>query len=291
MDLPVQSRFTDVMTDLLRTGAREWMEQAVEAELTEFMQQFGDRLTQDGRSAVVRNGHHPQRRIQTGIGPVTVQIPKVRSRDGVPVTFRSALVPPYVRKTASLEAAVPWLYLKGVSTGEMADALQVLVGPEAQGLSASTVARLKRTWADEYQAWRTSRLDQDRWVYVWADGVYSGLRAEDARLCALVVIGVNERGEKHFLAIEDGMRESTQSWREVLLGLKARGMNTPRLAVGDGAMGFWAALEEICPDTRQQRCWMHKSANVLNGLPKSVQPRAKQALHEIWQAEIRDEAH
>ena len=168
--------FTDVLTDLLRTGAREWIEQAVETELIEFMQQFGGRLTSDGRSAVVRNGHHPQRRIQTGIEPVTVQIPRVRSRDGVPVTFRSALVPPYVRKTASLEAALPWLYLKGVSTGEMADALQVLVGPEAQGLSASTVARLKRTWADEYQAWRTSRLDQDQWVYVWADGVYSGLR-------------------------------------------------------------------------------------------------------------------
>lgn len=172
----------------------------------------------------------------------------------------------------------------------MSAALEVLVGPEAKGLSASTVSRLKRTWSEEYQAWREVPLDRDRWVYVWADGVYSGLRAEQAKLCALVIIGVNERGEKHFLSIEDGVRESTQSWREVLLKLKSRGMNVPRLAIGDGAMGFWAALEEVYPQTRQQRCWMHKTANVLNCLPKSLQPKAKQALHEIWQAETREDA-
>jgi transposase-like protein len=238
----------------------------------------------------VRNGHLPERDIQTGLGPVTVRIPKVRAKTGKPITFRSALVPPYVRKTQSLEAALPWLYLKGVSTGEMSAALEVLVGPEAKGLSASTVSRLKRTWSEEYQAWREVPLDRDRWVYVWADGVYSGLRAEQAKLCALVIIGVNERGEKHFLSIEDGVRESTQSWREVLLKLKSRGMNAPRLAIGDGAMGFWAALEEVYPQTRQQRCWMHKTANVLNSLPKSLQPKAKQALHEIWQAETREDA-
>jgi transposase-like protein len=213
----------------------------------------------------VRNGHLPERDIQTGLGPVTVRIPKVRAKTGKPITFRSALVPPYVRKTQSLEAALPWLYLKGVSTGEMSAALEVLVGPEAKGLSASTVSRLKRTWSEEYQAWREVPLDRDRWVYVWADGVYSGLRAEQAKLCA-------------------------QSWREVLLKLKSRGMNAPRLAIGDGAMGFWAALEEVYPQTRQQRCWMHKTANVLNSLPKSLQPKAKQALHEIWQAETREDA-
>jgi len=172
----------------------------------------------------------------------------------------------------------------------MGEALKVLVGPEAEGLSASTVSRLKQVWAQEYHDWCEGRLDPDRWVYVWADGVYSGLRAEQARLCALVVIGVNERGEKHFLAIDDGVRESTQSWREVLLKLKARGMNVPELAIGDGAMGFWAALEEIYPETRQQRCWMHKTMNVLNCLPKSAPPKAKQALHDIWQAETRDDA-
>ena len=199
-------------------------------------------------------------------------------------------MPPYVRKTKSLEAALPWLYLKGVSSGEMGEALKVLVGPDADGMSASTVSRLKQVWAQEYRSWCEDRLDKDRWVYVWADGVYSGLRAEQTKLCALVVIGVNERGEKHFLAIEDGVRESTQSWREVLLKLKSRGMNVPELAIGDGAMGFWAALEEVYPETRQQRCWMHKTMNVLNCLPKSAQPKAKQALHEIWQAATQADA-
>ena len=280
----------DPLTDLLRTGARQLLQQAIETEVQELLASHADRKLADGRAGVVRNGYQPKRAIQTGIGPVTVSIPKVRARTGEPVTFRSALVPPYVRKTRSLEAALPWLYLKGVSSGEMEAALEVLVGPEARGLSASTVSRLKRTWAEEYQAWREEPLHQDRWVYVWADGVYSGLRAEQAKLCALVIIGVNERGEKHFLAIEDGVRESTQSWREVLLGLKSRGMNTPQLAVGDGAMGFWAALEEVYPRTRQQRCWMHKTGNVLNCLPKSLQPKAKQALHQVWQAATREDA-
>jgi len=280
----------DPLTELLRVGARQLIEQAVETELQELLAAHADRLLADGRAGVVRNGYLPEREIQTGLGPITVRIPKVRVKTGEPVTFRSALVPPYVRKTRSLEAALPWLYLKGVSSGEMEAALEVLVGPEAKGLSASTVSRLKHSWAQEYQEWQKSRLDKDRWVYVWADGVYSGLRAEQTKLCALVVIGVNDRGEKRFLAIEDGARESTQSWREVLLKLKARGMNVPRLAIGDGAMGFWAALEEVYGDTRQQRCWMHKTMNVLNGLPTSAQPKAKQALHEIWQADTKKEA-
>ena len=280
----------DPLTELLRSGARQLLQQAIEAEAQELLAAHSGRLLEDGHAAVVRNGYLPPRKIQTGIGPVTVRIPKVRSRSGEPVTFRSALVPPYVRKTRSLEAALPWLYLKGVSTGEMGEALKVLVGPEAKGLSASTVSRLKRIWAQEYRSWCEDRLDKDRWVYIWADGVYSGLRAEQTKLCALVVIGVNERGQKHFLTIEDGIRESTQSWREVLLKLKNRGMNTTKLAIGDGAMGFWAALEEVYPETRQQRCWMHKTGNVLNCLPKSSQPKAKQALHAIWQAETRVEA-
>jgi len=280
----------DPLTELLRRGARELIHQAVEAELSEFMDTVGGRKLEDGRAAVVRNGYQPERAIQTGVGPITVKVPKVRAKDGHPVTFRSALVPPYVRKTRSLEAALPWLYLKGVSTGEMESALEILVGPEAKGLSASTVARLKRQWAQEYDAWRQCRLDRDRWVYLWADGIYSGLRAEDAKPCAPVVIGVNDRGEKRFLAIEDGVRESTQSWREVLLDLKARGLNAPSLAIGDGAMGFWAALEEVYGETRQQRCWMHKTGNVLNCVPKSVQSKMKTALHDIWQAETKEDA-
>ena len=218
----------------------------------EILARHTERRLCDGRAGVVRNGYLPARELQTGLGPVTVKIPKVRAKTGEAVTFRSALVPAYVRKTKRLEGALPWLYLKGVSSGEMGAALEVLVEPQAKGLSASTVSRLKQVWGQEYRSWSEERLDKDHWVYVWADGVYSGLRAEHTKLCALVVIGVNERGEKRFLSIEDGVRESTQSWREVLLKLKSRGMNVPELAIGDGAMGFWAALEEVYGETRQQ---------------------------------------
>ena len=280
----------DALSEMLRTGAQHLIHQAVQAELEGLLLQHANQVTRDGKAAVVRNGYLPAREILTGIGPVTVRIPKVRTREGEPVTFRSALVPPYVRKSRSLEAALPWLYLKGISTGEMQEALKVLVGPQAQGLSASTISRLKAEWSEQYQQWRNTKLDKDRWVYIWADGIYSGLRSEEDKLCALVIIGVNERGQKQFLAIEDGIRESTQSWREILLKLKQRGMNPPKLAIGDGAMGFWAALEEVYPKTRSQRCWVHKCGNVLNYLPKSAQPRAKQALHEIWQTETKADA-
>ena len=281
---------TDALTDMLRTGAQQLIQQAVQLELAEFMEQYTDRLTDEGKVAVVRNGYQPEREILTGIGSVPVKIPKVRAKDGKPVTFHSVLVPPYVRKAKSLEASLPWLYLKGVSTGEMGEALKTLVGADAKGLSASTVSRLKQELGQEYQQWQNKPLDKDKWVYIWADGIYSGLRSEDTKLCALVIIGVNERGQKHFLAIEDGLRESTQSWREVLLRLKDRGMNAPQLAIGDGALGFWNALDEIYSDTHHQRCWVHKTANILNKLPKSSQPKAKQALHYIWQAETKENA-
>lgn len=284
---PAQINF-DGLTTLLRQGAKQLIQKAVEAELEECLSGYSDRKTEDGHSGVVRNGYLPERSIQTGIGPVTVKVPKIRSKDGSPVTFQSALVPPYVRKTRSLEAALPWLYLKGISSGEMGNALKFLVGPEAEGLSASTVSRLKKIWSEEYKGWCKRSLADDKWVYLWADGIYSGLRAEDVKLCALVIIGVNERGEKHFLAIEDGIRESTQSWREVLLGLKDRGLTAPSLAVGDGALGFWAALDEVFPQTRHQRCWVHKTRNVLNYLPKSSQRKAKELLHDIWQAETKE---
>ncbi|ASJ72098.1 hypothetical protein IMCC3135_10020 [Granulosicoccus antarcticus IMCC3135] len=208
---------TDLLTQLLQTGARQLLAQAIEAEVSDFLSQFQDRTLANGRAAVVRNGHQPEREIQTGIGPVTVKVPKVRARDGEPVTFRSALVPPYVRRTKSIEAALPWLYLKGISSGEMQSALEVLVGPEAKGLSASTISRLKQVWGEEYEAWCQAPLDKDQWVYVWVDGIHSGLRSDDSKLCALTVIGVNEQGKKQILAIEDSTRESTQSWREVLL--------------------------------------------------------------------------
>ncbi len=291
IDLKDPAQLTiDPLTELLKQGARKLIQQAVEDELKLYLAQYTDKKTEDGHAAVVRNGHLPERELQRGIGPVTVKVPKVRSKDGSPVTFHSALVPPYVRKTASLEASIPWLYLKGISTGEMGEALKMLLGPAAEGFSASTVSRLKQVWSDEYKHWCNNDLSRDRWVYVWADGIYSGLRGEETKLCALVIIGVNERGEKHFLAIEDGVRESTQSWREILLSLKSRGLNVPELAVGDGAMGFWAALDEVYPKTRHQRCWMHKTGNILNYLPKLTQPKAKDALHNIWRAETKKDA-
>lgn len=290
IELAGRDTIVDPLTNLLREGAEKLIFQAVEAELHELLALHSERRTDAGTAGIVRNGFLPARELQTNLGPVTVRIPKVRSKTGEPLTFQSVLVPPYVRKTKTLEAALPWLYLKGISSGEMGAALRVLVGPQAQGLSASTVSRLKQVWADEYHSWCDERLDKDRWVYIWADGVYSGLRAEQTKLCALVVMGVNERGEKHFLAIEDGVRESTQSWREVLLKLKSRGMKPPKLGIGDGAMGFWAALDEIYPETGQQRCWMHKTMNVLNCLPKTAHVNAKQALHAIWQAETKENA-
>jgi len=279
----------DPLTELLRSGAKKLIAEAVQAELDNFMQRFADEKTDKGRQRVVRSGYQPEREIVTGLGPVKVEVPKVRSREGEPVSFQSVLVPPYIRKAATLEAAIPWLYLKGIATGQMQSALAALVGPEAKGLSANVVGRLKRQWEEDYKDWCTRKV-KDEWVYLWADGIYSGLRGDEGKLCCLVVIGVNSRGQKHFLAIEDGVRESKQSWREVLLSLKQRGLEGPKLAIGDGALGFWAALKEIYPETRCQRCWMHKTGNVLNYLPKSVQPKAKQAIHEIWMAEGRAEA-
>ena len=280
----------DALTEMLKTGAQQLIHQAAQAELAIFMEQYSNQLTDDGKASVVRNGFQPAREILTGIGSVPVKIPKVRSKEGKSVTFHSALVPPYIRKAKSIETSLPWLYLKGISTGEMSEALKVLVGNGAKGLSASTISRLEQEWGQEYQQWQHKPLDQDQWVYIWADGIYSGLRSEDTKLCALVIIGVNERGQKHFLAIEDGVRESTQSWREVLLKLKHRGMTAPQLAIGDGALGFWKALEEVYSTTRHQRCWVHKTANILNKLSKLSQPKAKQALHEIWQAETKEDA-
>jgi putative transposase len=281
---------SDSLSELLRQGARRLIEQAVEAELAEFLAQRSGLSSADGRAQFVRNGHLPEREILTGIGPVSVRIPKVRSRGEVKDAFHSELVPPYVRKTRSIESSLPWLYLKGISGGDLQEALGVLVGPEAKGLSVSVLNRLKQEWSLEYQRWSQRSIAEERYVYLWADGIYSGLRGEDEKLCALVIIGADKEGQKHFLTVVDGVRESTQSWREVLLDLKSRGLNTPSLAIGDGALGFWGAIEEVFPETKHQRCWAHKTANILNKLPKTSQPKAKQALHQIWMAEDRKNA-
>ena len=286
-----EEQVTDPLTELLRSGARELIAQAVEAELQVLLEQHAEHRLPDGRKAVVRNGYLPERTVQTGIGNVEIKVPKVRDRSGSGVRFNSALLPPYLKRARSVEELLPWLYLKGVSTGDYQDALAALLGDQAKGLSANTVSRLKARWLKEHEDWRRRDLGQKRYVYWWADGVYSNVRLDD-RLCLLVIIGVTEHGHKELVAVEDGHRESEASWRELLTGLRERGLdNAPKLAVGDGALGFWKALSKVFPDTRHQRCWVHKTANVLDKLPKSVQPKVKSDLHEIYLAETRDGAH
>jgi len=280
------------LEELIRRGARELIRWAVEAEVNELLCEYGNVKMLTGRQAVVRNGYLPARKVLTAVGPVEVRVPKVRDRSGRGVKFNSALVPPYVRRSRRVSAALPWLYLKGISTGEMREALRVLLGEEAKGLSANVVSRLKAEWAAEYATWMKQDLSGRRYVYWWADGIHTGIRAEeDARSCLLVVIGVTSEGKKELVAMSDGFRESTQSWLDVLRELKERGLRSgPRLAVGDGALGFWAALNQVYPETVPQRCWVHKTANVLNALPKSLQGKAKSDLHEIWMAPTRAEA-
>ncbi|UZD65692.1 IS256 family transposase [Marinobacter sp. AN1] len=281
----------DPLHELIRQGARDLIAQAVETELESLLRQYEDIKAPDGRKAVVRNGHLPKRTVQTGVGDVEVQVPKVRDRSGSGIRFNSHLLPPYLKRARSLEELIPWLYLRGVSSGDFQEALSALVGEQANGLSANTVSRLKAKWLDEHKDWQRRDLSQKRYVYWWADGVYSNVRLDD-RLCLLVIIGVTEHGHKELVAVEDGHRESEASWRELLTDIRERGLEpSPKLAVGDGALGFWKALSKVFPDTRHQRCWVHKTANVLDKLPKSVQPKVKSALHEIYLAETRDSAH
>lgn len=282
----------DPLTELLRHGAQKLIRQAVEAEVEALLQLHADKRTESGHRAVIRNGYLPERPFQTGIGTVPVRIPKVRDRTGAGVKFNSELVPPYLRRTKSVEALLPWLYLKGLSTGDFQEALTAILGSEARGLSAPTIARLKQTWEKEHQEWASSSLAKKRYVYWWADGIHFNIRGEGARSCILILIGVTETGHKEFVAIEEGMRESELSWVELLEGLKARGLERgPALAIGDGSLGFWKALTKVFGETRQQRCWVHKTANVLNKLPKSSQKAAKTKLQAIWMAESKEKAH
>lgn len=282
----------DPLTDLLRRGARDLLKQAVEAELQTFLDDHDAYRLTDGRRAIVRNGHQPERTIQTGIGDVPVRLPKTRDRSGSGIRFHSGLLPRYLRRTRSVEELLPWLYLKGISTGDFQEALTALLGEGAPGLSAATLSRLKQQWRSQYNDWNTRDLSHHRYLYWWADGVYFNLRGDDTRACLLVIVGVLPDGTKEFVAIEDGVRESEQSWHELLVRLREQqGLTTaPELAVGDGALGFWKALAKAYPTTRHQRCWVHKTANVLNKLPKKVQPKAKSALQGIWMAETRADA-
>ena len=286
--------FTDSLTEVLRNGAQALLAQAVEAEIADWLVRHSDLATDDGRQRLVRHGHLPERNIMTGIGPVSVRRPRVRDRTATVdqrIRFSSTILPPYARRTKSLEVLIPILYLKGISTGQFGEALAALLGSEAGGLSASTIARLKDAWSDEHVRWSKRDLSAKRYVYFWADGIHVQARLEDNAQCLLVIIGATPEGKKELVGLIDGVRESALSWKELLLDLKRRGLEVgPELAVADGALGFWQALEETWPKTRGQRCWVHKSANVLNKLPKSQQSKAKRALQDIWMAETRKDA-
>jgi len=303
--IPVPSR--DVLRGILRDGAQRLLAQAIEAEVDDWIERHGGAKNDRGHQLVVRNGHHPTRTLVTGVGPVEVSQPRVldrrivgRNGDGQDVDaagrpverFRSSILPPYLRKTKAIEELIPWLYLKGVSTGAFTEALQALVGPQAAGLSATTITRLMGVWQDEYQAWNRRSLAGRHYVYVWADGIHFNIRLEEDRQCILVLMGATADGHKELIAVADGHRESEQSWYSLLLDCKQRGLTIdPKLATADGALGFWKALPQVYPTTREQRCWVHKSANVLDKMAKGVQPGAKAKLHEIWMAPTREQAH
>jgi putative transposase len=285
----------DPLLGVLRDGARRMLTQAIEAEVAAFLAAHADLVDDHGRRRLVRNGHAPERTIQTGIGPIEVRRPRVRDRGaagGAPIRFTSAVLPAYLRRTRNVEELLPWLYLKGISTGQFEEALTALLGPDAPGLSATTIRRLVSTWQEEHRRWLRRDLSGRRYVYVWADGVYFAPRLEHDRQCILVLIGADASGRKELLAIDDGFRESEQSWHELLVRLRDENglVVEPELATGDGALGFWQAARKVWPTTKQQRCWVHKTVNVLNKLPPSVQKKAKADLHAIYEAASRAEA-
>lgn len=287
-------RSRDVMTEILRAGAQKMLAQMIQQEVDDWLAEHEHVRDERGRRQVVRNGCLPMRHITTGVGPIEVQQPRVRDRRPADQAeaFHSKILPPYLRKTKSVEELIPWLYLKGVSTGDFTDALKALVGPDCPGLSATTVTRLKAVWEDEFQEWSKRSLKGKQYVYVWADGVHFNIRLEEDRQCILVLMGATADGKKELIAVADGFRESEQSWKGLLLDVKARGLAIdPKLAIGDGALGFWKALKQVCPQTREQRCWVHKTANVLDKLPKRLQAEAKQKLHDIWMADTREHAN
>ena len=290
-----RSEVRDFLTEVLRKGAQEMLATAIEAEVEEYIQEFAQLRDENGRRLVVRNGYMPEREIQTPIGRIEVRKPRVNDKrideEGNRIRFSSSILPPYLRKTKSLEELIPWLYLKGISTGDFPDALASILGPGAGGLSPTSICRMKEHWQDEFEQWQQRSLEGKRYVYFWVDGIYFNIRLTDDRPCILVIIGATEDGRKELVAIQGGCRESEQSWRELLLGLKRRGLKVgPKLAIGDGALGFWKALRKTYGNTRTQRCWVHKTANILDKLPKGTQPAAKKHIHEIYLAETKEDA-
>ena len=283
-----------VIDDILRDGARRALQSAIEREVQEYIERNRPHLDDQGRRLVVRNGHHPARKILSGNGPIEVRQPRVNDRrvdeQGNRFRFTSKILPPYLRKTRAMEELVPWLYLKGISTSDFPEALACL-GHDGSGLSPTTIVRLKEVWQGEYADFSRRSLEGKRYVYVWADGIYFNIRLGDDRPCVLVLMGALEDGTKELIAMIDGQRESEQSWLELLLDAKSRGLfDAPRLATGDGALGFWKAIRQAYPSTRPQRCWVHKTVNVLDKLPKSQHPSAKAMLHEIWMSATKADA-
>ena len=286
----------DPLTEIAREGARRMLAEALRAEADAFVASFADVRLDDGRQRVVRHGHGPQRSIQTGIGAIDVRRPKVRDRaQGQPESekarFTSNILPKWARRSKSLDALLPVLYLRGISTGDFQEALAALLGPDAPNLSPNVISRLTAGWQETYDAWQHRDLSARRYVYIWADGVYLQARMEPQAECILVIIGATPEGKKELLGFQVGIRESAQSWRELLVDIKARGLAmAPEIATGDGAMGFWKALDEAFPGTRHQRCWFHKISNVLNKFPKSMAPAVKSDLQNIHHAETRADA-
>ena len=284
------------LRDVARRSAQAILQRALEAEAEAYLNSFADVKDGNGYQAVVRNGHAPERSILTGVGALEIRRPRVDARravanDSEHPRFTSSILPRFLRRTPSIDGAVAVLYLKGISGNDFDVALKAIYGEQAGSLSASTVSRLKEVWSEEYGQWRKGSLSSSQYAYIWADGVYFNARIEGERNCVLVVLGAKFNGEKELLAIVDGVRESEASWKELLLGLRDRGMSTdPKLAIADGALGFWMALPQVFPTTRGQRCWVHKTSNVLNKMPKTVQPRAKTLIHDIYQAETKKEA-
>ena len=284
-----------VLDEIVHAGAQRMLTQALEAEIEAFVDRHRHVVDEEGLRQVVKNGHSPTRQVLTGAGQLEVQQPRARDRRTVDtedkIRFSSSILPPYLRGSKSIDELIPWLYLRGISSGNFTEALQALAGPDAKALSANVVTRLTETWKQEYEIWNRRDLSNCRYVYLWADGIHFNIRLEEERQCILVLMGATQGGRKELVGILDGYRESEQRWRELLLELKNRGLQeAPKIAVGDGALGFCAAIRKVFPQTREQRCWVHKTANILNKMPKSVQPKAKNDLHEIWMAERRENA-
>lgn len=276
-----------ILDELVREGAPRMLQAALEAEVEDCVAQFANVVDTRGRRTVVRNGHLPPRELVTGVGPIVITQPRVRDRRGAQ-KFTSKILPPFLRRLPSVDALIPVLYLKGVSTNDFSEALAAILGPNAAGLSPSNIVRLKEGWEQEYAAWSKRDLSGKHYVYVWADGLYFNVRLQKDRPCVLVIMGATIDGTKELLAVWDGERERTASWQTVLRDLKRRGLRaSPALATGDGALGFWAALAEEFPETKEQRCWVHKTVNVLDKMPKRVQLAAKKLIHEMYQAPTR----